>query len=290
MHSDALRETTASSVGAVVSEAAQPKRDVVPDERAAVSGTSATTVVPRAVATVEVLGATRVTVAGNEVSFGRTEGRALFALLAASKDGELSESVVERLWPDEGERGLRRLETAVRDINAAMRQATGLGAGVKFVVKAAQRRRLPAAYFDVDLWRFEEAYVKANAADSESVRLHALRQMLDLYQGPLLADRDDLWCLPLRQAALTKAVTAVTQLAELERKGDPDRALGALTLAVDRIDPYSEVLWRQIMTIQGELGRLPALELTFRQLSARLAEIDAEPSVEARRTYQRFVG
>ncbi|WP_263008784.1 AfsR/SARP family transcriptional regulator [Nonomuraea phyllanthi] len=243
----------------------------------------------RAMAKVEVLGAVRVTVAGKEVSFGRAEGRALFALLATSKEGELSESAIERLWPDDGERGIRRLETAVRDVNGSMRHATGLGAEVKFVVKAGMRRKLSAAYFDVDWWRFEEAYVEANSADSEPARRRALWRMLDLYQGPLLADRKDLWCLPRRQAATTQAVSAVLRLAELERKDDPDRALGALTLAVDRIDTYNEVLWRQIMTIQGELGRLPALELTLQQLTERLREIEAQPSPQTRQLYQRFI-
>jgi DNA-binding SARP family transcriptional activator len=242
-----------------------------------------------ATAQVEVFGPLRVRVAGQDVSFGRADGRALFALLATYKDGESSESLIERLWPRDEERGLRRLETAIRDINGAMRKATGLGAEVKFVVKAEQRRSLPPVHFDVDWWRFEQAYVKANTADSDSGRREALRQMLDLYQGPYLAGRDDLWCLPLRQAALNQVLTAVTQLAELERKQDPERALGTLTLAVSRIDPHSEVLWCQIMTIQGELGRFPVVEWTFQQLTERLAEIDAKPGPQARRTYERFI-
>ncbi|NRQ33951.1 hypothetical protein HII36_19150 [Nonomuraea sp. NN258] len=241
-------------------------------------------------AKVQVLGAMRVTVAGQEVSFGRSEGRALFALLATSREGEPSSAVIDRLWPGEEERGARRLETAVRDINGSMRQATGLGADVKFVVKAGQRRRLPAAYFDVDWWRFEEAYDHANRVSDEAGRREALRQMLDLYRGPLLADRDEEWCLQLRQAAVTQAARAAARLAELERKDDPDRALQTLTWAVERVDPYNELLWCQMMTIQGELGKLPAVEWTFRQLTEQLAEIDAKPGPQARRTYQSFLG
>ncbi|MFI7114170.1 BTAD domain-containing putative transcriptional regulator [Nonomuraea sp. NPDC050227] len=243
-----------------------------------------------ALAQVYVLGPARVMVAGREVSFGRAEGRALFALLATIKDGASSESVVERLWPGDEERGARRLDTAVRDINATMRQATGLAAHVKFVVKTGQRRRLPAAYFDVDWWQFEEAYVQANSASGEHARREALRRMLDLYQGPLLADRDDTWCISPRQAAATQAVRGALRLVDLERPENPDRALDVLTLAVDRIDPYNEVLWRQILTIQGDLGRLSAFEVTFQQLTERLAEIDARPSAQARQIYQRFIG
>jgi DNA-binding SARP family transcriptional activator len=210
-------------------------------------------------------------------------------LLSTSKDGVLSKSLVETLWPEDGERSARRLESAIRDINRVMRAATGLSADVRFVVKAEQRRRLSAAYFDVDFWRFEDAYVQASTATEESVRLSALREMVGLYQGPLLAQRDDLWCLPLRQAAQRQAVNAAERLAEVERKSDPDRALDVLRLAVDRIDAYSELLWCLIMTIQGELGRVPAVRWSYEQLTERLAEIDARPSTEARRTYERFI-
>jgi DNA-binding SARP family transcriptional activator len=237
----------------------------------------------------EVLGPVRLSLAGKAVSFGRAEAWDLFALLSTSKDGVLSKSLVETLWPEDGERSARRLESAIRDINRVMRAATGLSADVRFVVKAEQRRRLSAAYFDVDFWRFEDAYVQASTAMEESVRLSALREMVGLYQGPLLAHRDDLWCLPLRQAAQRQAVNAAERLAEMERKSDPDRALDVLRLAVDRIDAYSELLWCLIMTIQGELGRVPAVRRSFEQLTERLAEIDARPSTEARRTYERFI-
>lgn len=43
------------------------------------------------------------------------------------------------------------------------------------------------------------------------------------------------------------------------------------------------------MTIQGELGRLPALELTLQQLTERLREIDAKPSPQTRQLYQRYI-
>ncbi|MFI0418627.1 BTAD domain-containing putative transcriptional regulator [Spongiactinospora sp. 9N601] len=241
-------------------------------------------------AKVQVLGPLRVVVGAEEVSFRRTEGRDLFALLATSRDGESPETVIDRLWPDEGERGIRRLESAIMDINASMRQATGLAAEVKFVLKTGQRRRLAPVYFDVDWWRFEDSYVKSNTAENEADRLSALRQMVTLYQGPLLADRDDLWCLPLRQAATDQAVNAALRLADLESRNDPYRALDVLTLAVDRIDSYNELLWCQMMTIQSEVGRLPAVRRTFQQMSERLAEIDAQPSRQVRQAYQRLLG
>lgn len=237
----------------------------------------------------EVLGLARLSYAGKEVSFGRAEACDLFALLSTSREGVLTQSVIDTLWPGEGERGARRLESAIRDVNGAMRQVTGLAATVKFVVKAGSRRRLAAAYFDVDFWRFEDAYKVATTTEEDVTRAAALHDMLALYQGPLLAQRDDLWCLPLRQAAQTRAVHAATRLAELERKRDPDRALDVLTLAVDRVDPHSEVLWCQLMTIQGELGRLPAVRRSFEQLKERLAELDAVPSAQARQTYERLI-
>ncbi|GES02020.1 hypothetical protein Acor_40850 [Acrocarpospora corrugata] len=238
---------------------------------------------------VDILGPVRVLASGREVSFGRAEGRDMFALLATSNEGELTQTIIDTLWPDEGERGARRLESAIRDVNAAMRHATGLAAEVRFVVKTGMRRRLSAAYFDVDWWRFEDAYRRASSTADDATRMEALRLMVGLYQGELLDGRDDLWCVSPRQAAMTQAVNAAARLAELERKTDPDRALDVLTHAVERVDRHSELLWCQLMMIQGELGRLPALRRSFELLTVRLSEIDAKPSAPARQIFQKFL-
>lgn len=237
----------------------------------------------------EVLGVLRLTWAGTEVSFGRAEARDVFALLSTSRDGVSAEGIVEALWPGDGERGGRRLESAVREINQAMRQATGRTSGVRFVVKSGERRLLPAASFDVDFWRFEDACKLASTAVEDAPRVAALYEVLELYRGPLLSERDDLWVLPVRQAAQRQAVDAAERLAELVRPHDPDRALDVLRLAVERIDPHSEVLWCLLMSIQGELGRLPAVRRSFELLTERLAEIDAAPSAQARQVYERLI-
>ncbi|MFC5828065.1 AfsR/SARP family transcriptional regulator [Nonomuraea insulae] len=237
----------------------------------------------------EVLGVPRLSYGGAELSFGRAEASDLFALLATSREGVSTEGIIDTLWPGDGERGGRLLESAVRQLNQVMRQASGLAVGVRFVVTARQRRHLAAAYFDVDYWRFEDAFVRAGTAEEEPARLAALQEMLTLYRGPLLAERDGSWVLPRRQAAQTRAVDAAARLAESRRRADPERALDVLMLAVERIDPHSEVLWCGIMSLHGELGRLPAVRRSFELLRERLAEIDAVPSPQARQVYERFV-
>ncbi|MBB6553332.1 AfsR/SARP family transcriptional regulator [Nonomuraea rubra] len=237
----------------------------------------------------EVLGGLRLSYDGVEVSFGRAVASDLFALLSTSQEGLPTESIIDTLWPGDDDRGVRSLESAVRQLNQVMRQASGLAASVKFVAKTRQRRHLASAYFDVDYWRFERAFIRANSTGEEPDRLAALQEMLTLYQGPLLAGRDALWILPLRQAAQRQAVDAAERLAELVRGGDPDRALDVLRLAVERIDPYSELLWCQLMTIQGELGRTSAVRRSFGLLKERLAEIDASPSSEVRQVCERFL-
>ncbi|MEU8324127.1 bacterial transcriptional activator domain-containing protein [Nonomuraea sp. NPDC048881] len=238
---------------------------------------------------VEVLGVPRVGWGGQEVSFGRAEARDLFALLSVSQDGVSSEAIVEALWPGDGERGGRRLESAVREINQAMRHATGCASGVRFVVKSRERRLLPAAWFDVDFWRFDAARQRAATAADDATRMTALHEALALYRGPLLAGRDDLWVLTPRQAAQRHAVNAAVRLAELVRADDPDRAVDGLQLAVERIDPYSEMLWGHLMTIQGEQGRQLAVRRSFELLKERLAEIDTVPSPQVRQVYERLL-
>ncbi len=287
---DGARKHAADVVEVIQGESAESPPGAVgaPGEPSA-SGTRLVLTPLSALVTGRLFGMTRVRASERTVCFSRAEGRDLFALLAVSRDGELQNVVIERLWPDEMEHGSRHLETGVRDINAGMRSATGLSADVRFVVKTGQRRHLASAYVDIDLWRFDEAYIVANTAAEHDARVQALRQMVALYEGPLLADRDDLWCLPLRQAAARHALNAAMRLAELEHKTDPDHALDLLTLAVDRIDPYSEVLWCQIMAIQGELNRLPAVRAAFQQFTERLKEIDTEPSRHAMQIYRRIV-
>ncbi|MFK4043188.1 BTAD domain-containing putative transcriptional regulator [Nonomuraea wenchangensis] len=238
----------------------------------------------------EVLGAPRLSYRGTEVSFGRAEASDLFALLSMSPEGVSTEGIIDTLWAGNGDRGSRLLESAVRQLNQVMRQASGVGTGVKFVVKVRQRRQLAAAYFDVDLWRFEAAFVRTGTAEGRAARLAALQEMLALYRGPLLDGRDDLWVLPLRQAAQRQAVDAAERFAELARTEDPDRAVDVLRLAVERVDPHSEVLWCMLMSIQGELGRLPAVRRSFELLKERMAEIDAVPSAQARQVYERLIG
>lgn len=155
---------------------------------------------------------------------------------------------------------------------------------MKFVVKVRQQRQLAATYFDVDMWRFESAFVRTGTMEGRAARLAALQEMLALYRGPLLAGRDDLWVLPLRQA-----VNAAERFAELARTDNPDRAVDVLRLAVERVDPHSEVLWCLLMSIQGELGRLHAVQRTFELLKERMAEIDAVPSAPARQMYERLI-
>ncbi|MEV4285472.1 bacterial transcriptional activator domain-containing protein [Nonomuraea bangladeshensis] len=237
----------------------------------------------------EVLGAPRLSYGDKEVSFGRAEASDLFALLSTAPEGVSTEGIIETLWAGNGDRGSRLLESAVRQLNQVMRQASGAGTGVRFVVKVRQRRQLAAAYFDVDFWRFEAAFVRTGTVEGRSARLAALQEMLALYRGPLLAGRDDLWVLPLRQAAQRQAVDAAERFAELARKDDPDRAVDVLRLAVERVDPHSEVLWCLLMSIQGELGRLPAVRRSFELLKERMAEIDAVPSAQARQMYERII-
>ncbi|MEV4471222.1 BTAD domain-containing putative transcriptional regulator [Nonomuraea sp. NPDC049504] len=263
-------------------------------EGTAVAAPTATLMVPGFMAApgkakAEVLGVPRLSYDGVELSFGRAEASDLFALLSTAQEGLSTQTIIDTLWPGDVDRAGRLLESAVRQLNQVMRQALGLAVGVRFVMKTRQRRHLAAAYFDVDYWRFEEAFVRAGTAEDKSARLAALQEMLTLYQGPLLDGRDALWVLPLRQAAQIHAVDAAARLAEARRKEDPDHALDALMLAVERIDPYSEMLWCQLMTIQGELGRTSAVRRSFGLLKERLAEIDAAPSSEVRQVCDRFL-
>ena len=54
-----------------------------------------------------------------------------------------------------------------------------------FIILASDRYRLDPALFEVDLWQFDAALGRAQAAASDQDQLAALRQAISLYQGSL---------------------------------------------------------------------------------------------------------
>lgn len=60
---------------------------------------------------------------------------------------------------------------------------------------------------------------------------------------------------------------------------DPEGALAALEQAIGA-DPVAEELYRRVMRLEAEVGRLDAVRRTYRLLARRLADLDVDPDPE----------
>jgi DNA-binding SARP family transcriptional activator len=237
---------------------------------------------PRAVQ-LRVLGQPQVRAADAEVTTGlRSTARELLACLAVHPEGASAETVIETLWPgNDPESGRIGLQTALRSIRVALRQAIGAPRAM-FVTYGAGRYKIDAGLIDVDLWRFQAALADATQARQPEDTRTALTRAAESYRGPFADGTSYLWAEPFREEIRRRAVDALARLAALYEDGESEQALALLDRALGH-DPHNEQLYQRIMQIQARLGRADAIGRTLRLLEARLADIGAKPG---QNTYQ----
>lgn len=241
---------------------------------------------PRARLHIRLLGPTVVEVDGHETParMGRQDGWSLLAILAVFRDGITDDTITEYLWPHlDGNRQRQHLDGAVKALNKALREATGVGRDVRFAIKTQRRRLLHHGLVDTDLWRIQDALSAATVTGTD--RPQALRQAIELAAGPLLYADDHAWPHAYRIDLSNQLTDAASRLAAAEAETDPDLALHHLSQIVDHVDPTAEDLYRQMMRIHARLDRPEAAERTFQQLSRRLAEQGGHPSQQTIQLY-----
>ena len=225
------------------------------------------------------LGPLRILARGVEVDTGlRTKARELIAYLATRPQGATDEAAIDAVWPDApAGRGAEGFHTAVGNLRKVLRETTGLGETM-FVEHAGGRYRIDPDLVEVDLWSFQTHLREAeHCADDDTERATALTAAAGVYRGELAeASRYD-WAEALREQLRRQAVDALTDLAELrETSDDLPGALAAAEQAL-AVDPYDEAVYRQVMRLQGRLGRPDAVARTYRLLERRLLDLDTEP-------------
>jgi DNA-binding SARP family transcriptional activator len=217
----------------------------------------------------------------------RRKGREILGFLALHPAGATIETLLAALFPDDDpDSAVVRLRRDIYNVRDVLRRATRMP-DVKFIAFSAERYQLNADLVEADVWALERAFDDLSAAgSSRDDRVDSLRRILTAYSGQLLAHAPYEWVdLGLRENYVRRAVDAAVRLSELlEQNGDADGALEAAerALAADR---DAEVLYRRVMTLQLTLERRDAAKRTLRELEARLAEIDAEPSDETIRLF-----
>jgi predicted ATPase len=252
--------------------------------------------------TLRLLGAFEVTIDGRPATaFEYAKVRALLAYLAAeSHRPHTRAELAALLWPDQPERAAR---ASLSQALATLRNALGDRAAAQPLLLADTRHIQldPAAAIDVDAPRFLALLQEAEGHNHRSWRTCAacgqrLRQALDLYRGPFLADVSiadsemfEEWASQQRENLLQRVLGALERLAErAEWVGAyPDALDYARRMAA--LDPLLEVHQRTTMRLLALNGETAAALAHGKQIETLLAhELGLEPEDETRALFDRI--
>ncbi len=234
---------------------------------------------------VRLLGAfTIATTAQGEIRSGlRRTARELLAFALCHPDGFTAEQAIEALWPDgDPAKTPDWYWNAIANLRRVLARHTSTDK-LPSILRDGARYRAEQATFQVDLWRVDAALAAARRAENDQQVMAALGELAACYMGDLLADADYEWARVPREELRRRAVDALARLAELRTTaGDRDGALAVLEQAIEA-DPTAEELYRRIMRLQAELGRLDAVRRTWHLLEERLDDLGLDPDPASER-------
>jgi DNA-binding SARP family transcriptional activator len=236
---------------------------------------------------VQLLGRVRIWVNDLEVETGlRQSARQVLAWYLVHPDGRPIDAAAEAVWPElTPKRGKDRFWNALGNLRARLREV-GDDPDLQILYRADgvyQPRRFD---FAVDLWTFQAALERAAATRVHSDQIDALTEATTVYTGPFATDADYLWAAPIREELHRRVLDAHARLADLHAETDqPEQAIATLERALTR-DPHAEDIYRRLMRHQHAAGRIGSVQLLWKQLNNRLADIDTEPADETRRVYR----
>jgi DNA-binding SARP family transcriptional activator len=232
---------------------------------------------------VRLLGPAEVEAWGQPITRGlRSSAYELLAFYALRPQGATAETAIDAIWPDANlQRGRERFWTALGNLRSRLRGPAGESAEI--LTKVGDHYRPDTTRLDIDVWRFEAALAEAVGINDSETTIKALETAVAAYSGDLTPNLDNLWIEPTREDLHRRAIDAHVRLADLYQQIDsPEQAIHILERAIE-LDPICEAVYRQLITLQANLGRLDAAQRTWRLLQARLAELDLEPEPETTR-------
>jgi DNA-binding SARP family transcriptional activator len=206
--------------------------------------------------------------------------RELLVFLALHPDGASREALIAALWATSPpERTTNAMNTSLSRLRRALAAATG-NVVSDLVVVGEGRYRLDPELVEVDYHHFAAAVAARRAAVTDTDRVEAYRRIVDSYTGPLADGLSTDWIETAREAIRRDVIDAVAALARALVEDDPQQTLDLLEIA-RAFDPHNELIYRDIMRLQERLGQLDAIPRTLTLLTARLAEVDDQPTHQA---------
>ncbi|MFC4063683.1 BTAD domain-containing putative transcriptional regulator [Actinoplanes subglobosus] len=210
----------------------------------------------------------------------RAKAAELAVFLACHPGGADSDTLVEHLHGDARQRQAKQqLHTNASNLRHVLARAGGpLRGGYLLKRGTTDRYRLDPATVQVDLWQLRDLLNKARRTTPPQ-RLTLLRQACDLYTAPLADGHYYEWIDVERRNAHRWGIEAHLLLAESLLPDDPQAATEILDKAIN-LDPYNEDLYRTAMRARHAAGDHDGIPILLQALTAALAEIDTEPTVE----------
>jgi YVTN family beta-propeller protein len=239
-----------------------------------------------------ILGPLQVCRAGCAVPLGGPRQRAVLALLLLEANRVVSmDRLAEDVWggsPPEG--WATTLQTYVFHLRRALEPDRGRGAAGDVLVTRDRGYLLRAGRRHMDAARFQDGFMAGRAALEAGRCAEAaqtLRQALDLWRGPVLADLAD-YAFTRPEAARLEEL----RLAAVEARVDADLALGrhdALTAELEQLaaeHPLRERLHGQLMLALYRCGRQADALAAYRRVRGLLAgELGIDPGEPLQRLH-----
>jgi two-component SAPR family response regulator len=213
----------------------------------------------------------------------------LLGLLAEHRSRWLTrETVIERLW-NGGLPSRARFDTLLSYVRGRLCEVMGYDSknGGKLVIEYVNGRgyRLNADLFTCDVWQVRDLLAMAGKADSRE-KADIVARALQLY-GPYLDGLEYGWADAAARRLRAALVHALVDLAELESKTAPDRAVVYLEQAIE-LEPLNEPLYRQQMKLYALLGRTEPIRHCYRLLDERLKASGTRPDPQTCALHQRL--
>lgn len=235
---------------------------------------------------IQLLGAVQVSSDGRRSQAGPPQLRLVLAALAVDADRPvLMETLVDRIWGDRPPRHpraaihanvtlIRRLlrQAHAREGRAPVTPMTLAHGGGGYVLHAERAR--------VDLLRFRDLVASARErADAEQADL--LRDAMELWRGPALADLTGDWPTRMRDSWELERLDAVVQWARVQlRLGRAEELIGRLRSILDehsRVEPLVAVQMRALAATGRAAEALQCYTATRAHL---VADFGLEPGTE----------
>ena len=240
-------------------------------------------------AEVQLLGPVQMSLAGRPVDLGPRKRRAVLAALALDANRPVPlQALVERVWDEAPPAARDVLYTHLSAIRRTLRQISAAGPGIVALLRRDGGYVLEIDPDRVDAHRFRRLVDQALVPGTPpTVQATVLRQALDLWRGPALADLPSAWAARGRQSWEQRRLAAARQWAETElRLGRPGAVVEEL-LALTAEHPLAEPLLALLMCALHADGRTAEALDHYASAQRRLAdELGVDPGSELRRIHQ----